>query len=230
MPAAIPHMSHSPATPDAPAHVAERPADRAPRLTTILLGGRALVGTRDYLCRIRNVSVSGMMIECSVPVPVGTPLRIEVRSRTIIDAEVVWTDAPRIGLRSVEPIDIPVMLDLHRREGGRMPRSPRLTTATPVRLTQDGHSRNAVLLDISQAGCRIAITGLAESSAPVRIDVPGLAPRHAARRWVGDHDAGFTFLEPYGFADLAAWQTDGDRRFVLGDRDGIIRKDDPAIV
>lgn len=191
--------------------------DRHARVTTILFVGRLIDARADHLCRIRNVSEGGMMIECDSAIPVGAQVRIEVRHGIVLEAEVVWVDGHRLGVRAVVPIDVRRLLEAQPRRGTQVPRSPRLSAAAAAQIAWRGRTRAAILLDISQAGCRIAITDCPEIDEPVRLSIPGLPVRTAVQRWVRDGQAGFVFLDPHPFAALSAWQGDYRRRFALAD-------------
>ena len=189
----------------------ERPAREA-RLTTILLVGRLVTGEHDWVCRVRNLSSGGLMVECDATLAVGAPVRIELRNLTVLDGEIVWTRSPRAGVRFTTPADVGELL----RPGGgqdRRPRAPRLTATCPVLFWYQGQTSAQTLVDLSQSGCRLAIAHPPPVDWPVRITIPGLPPRHATVRWIGDGEAGFAFREILSFKELSAWQADLATRF-----------------
>ena len=54
---------------------------------------------------IGNISVSGLMVKCQEPPPVGS--QVELRRRgVVINGRVVWSRRSRFGLQSTEPIDV----------------------------------------------------------------------------------------------------------------------------
>lgn len=194
-----------------PAMSFDRPAREA-RLTTILLVGRLVAGTHDWICRVRNLSSGGLMVECDATLTVGTPVRIELRNLAVLDGTIVWTRPPRAGVCFDAPADVAELL----RPGGgqdRRPRAPRLSATCPVLLWYQGQTSAQTLIDLSQSGCRLAIAHPPPVDWPVRITIPGLPPRHATVRWVGDGEAGFAFREILSFKELSGWQADLANRF-----------------
>jgi hypothetical protein len=190
----------------------EMRSPREARLTTILLVGRLVTGDRDWVCRVRNLSSGGLMVECDAALAVGMAVRIELRNLTVLDGEIVWTRPPRAGVRFVAPADVAELL----RSGtgqSRRPRAPRLSATCRVLFWYQGRTSAQTLVDLSQSGCRLAIAQPPPVDWPVRITIPGLPPRHATVRWVGDGEAGFAFREILSFRELSAWQADLASRF-----------------
>lgn len=206
-PAAVPAPT-GPATPP-PATLPAREA----RLTTILLVGRLVTARSDWLCRVRNLSSGGLMMECDAPLAVGTPVRIELRDLIGLDGEIVWTRPPRAGVRFVAPVDVAGLLRTGTGHAQRRPRAPRLGATCPVLLWYQGQTTAPTLIDLSQSGCRLAIAQPPPVDCPVRITIPGLLPRHAMPRWSRDGQAGFVFREILSFRELSAWQADFVTRF-----------------
>ena len=183
------------------------------RLTTILLVGRVLAASGDFLCRIRNVAAGGMMIECDVPFDPGERLRVEFRNGSAVDVMVVWAEPGRAGVKF--DAEIPVDALLHPPAGiaGSLARTPRLSAACAVLVWHNGQMSPAHLHDISQTGCRLNLSTRAAISGDVRISIPGLPPRHATLRWATDDRAGFAFHEMLSYAELSQWQRQLHLRF-----------------
>lgn len=190
------------------------PSGRETRLTTILLLGRLVTDTGDWVCRVRNLSSGGLMAECDGPLAMGDHVRIELRNLSVLDGEVVWVKAGRTGVRFFAPIDVTALLHTGAPDGRRQPRAPRLSATCPVLLWHLGQTTAPLLRDLSQSGCRLAMATPLPIGAQVRITVTGLAPRHATLRWVRDGEGGFSFIEILSFAELSMWQADLSGRFV----------------
>lgn len=198
---------------DAEAAGAGKPAREA-RLTTILLVGRLVTDCGDWLCRVRNLSSGGLMVECDAPLVPDMPVRIELRSLIELEGEIAWRRPPRAGVRFTAPVDVAELLGTGVARGRRRPRAPRLSADCPVLLWYQGRTTAPTLLDLSQSGCLLALTDAPPVDRPVRITIPGLPPRYATVRWVGDGKAGFVFRDMLSFGELSAWQIDMAARFV----------------
>ena len=193
-------------------------ADRATRLTTILMVGRLVSATADHICRVRNVSSGGMMIECDAPLGIGETVRIELRNLNTVEAKVVWTRPPRLGVQFADPRDVAEILHAPVGREQQQPRAPRLSAACRVLLWHQGRTTAPTLLDLSQSGCRLMADTPPPPGAPVRVTVPGLEPRHATVRWVRNGEAGLAFREAMAFSDLSDWQQNHQARFVDRER------------
>jgi hypothetical protein len=185
--------------------------DRASRLTTILMVGRLVAHGRDYLCRMRNVSTGGMMVECDAALAPGDRVRVELRNLNVVDGEVMWAAGPRVGLRFDGAIDVTDLFQVPPERREQRPRAPRLTGAGRVRLHHEGRDGAADLCDVSQSGCRLSVTKPLPIGAVVRLTVRGLPQRRATVRWAEDGLAGFEFTELLSFAELTTWQRDTGR-------------------
>ena len=56
--------------------------------------------------RARNISVTGMMVEMSAPLPVGTRGQVDIQDGPTIDVESIWWADGRCGLAFAEAIDL----------------------------------------------------------------------------------------------------------------------------
>lgn len=186
---------------------------REVRLTTILLVGRVVADSGDYLCRIRNVAPGGMMIDCDVPFEPGERLRVEFRNGSAVDVVVVWTEPGRAGVRFDAEIPLDALLHPPAGIAGSLARTPRLSAACTVLVWHNGQMSPGMLQDLSQTGCRIDMAGRTPIVGDVRITIPSLPPRHATLRWAMNERMGFVFHEMLSFADLSAWQGQLHLRF-----------------
>jgi len=188
---------------------------REQRHLTILLVARLVTGTGDALARVRNVSGSGMMLETSVPLSPGDAVRVELRSLQAVTGTVAWATPPRAGIQFDAPVDLAQLLHSAgaTRPNAPVARAPRLATRCPVQLCHQGRGHQALLLDLSQGGGHVQGLVGARTGDQLGIAIPGMPARKAVVRWVRGDDAGFVFLEPIPFAQLAPWLQDGALRF-----------------
>ena len=83
------------------------------------------------------------------------------------------------------------------REPGHIKRQPRVDTRIDTVLTDsDGNRISVVVIDISQAGCRMETTAMLRIGEKVQIDVPKYGTFPAQIRWALGNEAGAVFLEP----------------------------------
>lgn len=178
--------------------------DRTARMTTILMVGRVIAQSGDYLCRVRNLSPGGMLIECEGRISIGELIKVELRNLNVVTARVRWIGEGQMGLEFDRRVDVD---DLMRQpvDTAFRPRAPRLGATCPILLWHLGRNYRATLIDVSQTGCRLELSESLAVGAEVRITIPDLPPRHAIMRWGKMGVGGFSFNEPLSFADLKAW-------------------------
>lgn len=98
------------------------PVPRAARFTTIFLIGRMFNGSRDDLCRVRDISAGGMRIETLAPVDVGQRIGVDLKNGATVRSEVVWVGKAEAGVRFDAPLDLEKVL---RPPNGRATRAAR---------------------------------------------------------------------------------------------------------
>ena len=83
------------------------------------------------------------------------------------------------------------------REPGHIKRAPRVDTRIETFLTDsDGNRMPVVVIDISQAGCRLETSAMLRIGEKVQIEVPKYGTFPAQVRWALGNEAGAVFLEP----------------------------------
>ena len=207
-------MSTSPVPMSAqPAPDADRPAaryvERAPRAMTLLLTGKLIVNGREGLCRVRNMSATGMKIETHMALSKGTEVRVDLRSTGDLCARVVWTREGMAGLAFVEPVDLKAVLagetNRSRILRTRVPRAPRLTAECLIMVGTDTATHEGHLLDISQSGARLRLHFRPTIEERLVLTIPGLPVKSGAVRWTRDAEAGLAFYMPLPFDLLSEW-------------------------
>lgn len=178
---------------------------RENRLTRILLLGRLIAATGEHVCRARNISASGLGLDCTAALAPGDAVTIELRNFIRIAGRVAWTNGTKLGVKFDAPIDVGAVL---RHNGGDLrlqPRAPRLPATGTALVWAGGRPCVHRLHDLSQSGCRLIHARPPAPSTLVRIAIPGLPPRNATVRWVRDDQAGYAFHTLLSFADIAGW-------------------------
>ncbi|WP_395328364.1 PilZ domain-containing protein [Novosphingobium sp. BL-8H] len=188
---------------------------RAARVTTILLIGKLAAGSRETLCRVRNISETGMMAEVHGSFIVDEPVEVTLKAGDTLTGTVRWNRAGRIGVAFDGRVDVPELLAHAAMRTGieGIARGPRFTADCPVALLVVGYRHPARLVDISQGGARVTVASAMPRDQLLGVSIPGLGEREAAVRWVGAEACGLVFLEPLSFADLGPWLLDLRARF-----------------
>lgn len=188
---------------------------REERLVSLLLVARLVTERGDHLCRVRNISKGGLMLETRTRIAQGDRVRVELRKLQSAEGTVVWTREPRAGVQFVAPIDVPAFLEGHGTDvpATHRPRSPRLSAECPVRARVDGRGYAGMLVDISQTGGKIMLDRPIPAGETLELRIPGLEPRRAAVRWCRDDEVGISFLDALSFAELGLWLEDHSVRF-----------------
>lgn len=189
---------------------ADLPTDRAPRTVTTLLVGKLLCrGTVEHLCRVRNISMTGMMLETHHTLSYGSWVAVELRSGDRLQGSVVWSSEGRAGVEFGAPIDVDHILAQAKatpeRFGANAPRAPRFDVECAARISCFGRHIDVALENISQSGARICLPKPPKPDTEVILSVPGLPSRRCTTRWASEEKAGLVFLEPISYNDLAPW-------------------------
>jgi hypothetical protein len=84
------------------------PQPEAQRYDVMLSAKMRAGGSTSAVC-VRNISATGIMIQCAVPPPAGTQVQV-MMPRLLVTGKVVWADARRFGLAANARIDVEVFL------------------------------------------------------------------------------------------------------------------------
>jgi hypothetical protein len=99
---------------------------RDSRQSVLLQATIAAAGATRRQARVRNISRSGMMVECRFRGAAGDHVEVNVRGLGALAGSVAWTRGDRIGVMLDEPVDPEIVL---RRPAGKpgelcVPRPP----------------------------------------------------------------------------------------------------------
>jgi len=191
---------------------------RDSRTLTLLLVGRIVGEHTDGLCRIRNISASGLMTEVCGRFSIDESVRIELRNGQSVAGCVRWVEDGKLGVEFDERIaDVQQLLAeprvTVREDGVPIVRPPRLPTDCSADIQLDGLHHRAAVVDLSQGGARLITSAPLEPEALLTLTIAGLPPVRAAVRWVGGEEAGLTLLTPFAFTTLAQWLNDPALRY-----------------
>ena len=199
---------------DLPAERASRLAERAPRTVTLLMTGKLVTGSGEGLCRVRNISSTGLQIESRRHLAAGDLIRIELRGLSELPGRVAWSQPPLAGIALFDPIAVDDLLHprpVSRLTRSRSPRAPRIGVECVVELETGGGPCHGQLCDLSQGGARLRLPVSPRRDERVTIAIPGLPLKSGIVRWVRDADVGIAFYEALSFDVLADWIAERDR-------------------
>lgn len=183
---------------------------RAQRTMTTLMAAKLELGPgKEALCRLRNVSTTGMLVETGHPLAPKDAVVIELRSGERLSATVVWTDEGRVGIQFDREIDVARTLRPQMvKAKGHVPaigRAPRFAVAAPGRLSSLGRSCPVTVENLSQSGARLTLSSDIPLGAPVTLAIAGLSPRACSVRWRDALQVGVAFIDFISYAELSAW-------------------------
>jgi PilZ domain len=88
----------------------ERRVDDRQKISVLINAG-IYVGDQDALCRIRNMSEQGVMIECRLQLAVGQDVRLCVRSGRVFEGMVRWALDGRAGIEVPDGITLSLLTE-----------------------------------------------------------------------------------------------------------------------
>jgi hypothetical protein len=199
--------------PDPPLRPAPFPP-RAPRTVTLLITGKLVTRAEEGLCRVRNISATGMQIETRIPLAVGDAVGVELRGLSAIAGKVVWSRGSLAGIASDGAIDVERLLHpapVSRLVRAPHPRGPRVLVELAIEVQDGDGIHEAALIDLSQGGARVRLPFRPRIEERLSLIVTGLPLKSGAVRWIRGDEAGIAFYEPLSFDCLAEWLVDRGR-------------------
>ncbi|MHA6332280.1 PilZ domain-containing protein [Qipengyuania sp. CAU 1752] len=200
-------------TPSLPFH-RSKPATRieerkAPRYTLMMRQAKLRTAKSEFLCVVRDLSVSGISIRTFHPLPPGDCFTVELRDGHPYSIEKVWERDGEAGFKFRDPVALEEILA----EDACFPRRPmRVAVTLPATVMVGPDRGTALITNLSQQGARIEADRAWAHGQLMRVAAPGLAPRYAKVRWRHDQSHGLVFEETFSlreFADFLA-QIDGN--------------------
>lgn len=202
----LPEHEFGPVPVDTEAHVG-KPKKRAARVTTILLIGKLISRYGEGLCRIRNLSSGGLMMQTHVKLAENESVQVELKAGDRLSGRIRWTEAGRMGIAFDQPVEVGSLLARAAMRNGiqGLVRGPRFAVYCPAELRSEGRRHAVRLVNLSQGGARLEAECALERDQLVTLAVPGLPERQGGVRWSRDGTLGIAFVEPLAFEELGPW-------------------------
>ena len=166
------------------------------RYVSLLRVGALTIADRRELCLIRNISAGGMMIRPYSPIPVGTPVSIELKHGDSVTGVAQWSDQGLVGVAFDAQIDVLALLNS---PGGRpRPRMPRIELSCTALLRSDGTVFRARVANISQGGICVDSPVDLQPGNDVVVTLAGLHAAAGVVKWKDRafHGIGFNRVFP----------------------------------
>ena len=184
---------------------AARPEERrrADRIITVYRIARISTGSDAGLCRVLNISDSGLMLMSSLAVEPGDPILVSLSETIQVSGEVVWCEGARLGVCFLTPIDAAAILSslaLSRQSGAERP--TRLPTNTKAVAVTPYRTGAVTLRNISQQGMQLTHDGSFTVGLPVKVILRNGLERRGVVKWSKDKVAGLSLLEPISHHEL----------------------------
>jgi hypothetical protein len=176
---------------------------------TVFAIGKLTKGTRDHVCRVRNISDGGVGIQHDAGLEVGDEVTIEMRGLDPSPAIVRWVEELRAGLAFLTPVSVEAVSEDVGRADGRILRSPRFAVAQDALLEVEDRQIAARVVDLALGGMRIEAPCDDLAGKPATI-IMTRAERTLKGRicWTSGTAAGIRFAVPLASQDLAALVAD----------------------
>jgi len=172
----------------------------APRFSLVMRTAKLLCETGEYICVVRDISANGTRLRLFHALPLDTHLYLELANGQRYAMERIWQDGDHAGFRFSSLIDVDEFVE----ETSRYPRRPlRLRLHRPSLVTAGGRDRRAMLVNISQQGAGIEMSGEIPVGQQVRLEVPGLPLRFGHVCWRRGHAHGLVFQQSFRLDELA---------------------------
>lgn len=195
--------------PDAANAGGEVPADdrrSANRHVSVLVLAKVITEGVAQMCKVRDISSTGMRIETRAALRPDQTLSVEFRSGRRVDGVVRWVREPHAGIEFASELAVEILLG-HADRTTIAPRTrlPRFERTAEVVVKRDQLQKPARLLNISMTGACLGDTDAFRVHDPVVVTIDGLAPRSGEVMWVEDGKIGVRFLQSIELAAFNAW-------------------------
>lgn len=174
----------------------------APRFTLLIRAAKLIVdGESEFLCVIRDASVTGLKIRLFNPLPEHASLAIEMSNGDRYPVEQIWSEGEYVGFRFTGEVDIERLLD--ESHGAFPKRQVRLRIHLDAILHSGGEAVHVAFQDISQQGACIESDKWLLMNELVRLETEVLPPIYAKVRWRSHPRYGLLFEQTFKLDELA---------------------------
>jgi len=171
----------------------------APRVSLLIRPAKLIAPSGEYLCVLRDASVTGVKVRCFHPLP-AQAMVLELGNGDRYEVERMWEQDDHAGLRFRQPAPVEYLI----KETGPYPKRPvRLRLTLSALLVADRDVLRVIIHDLSQQGARIECPESLALDRRFRLEIPGLSPIVSKVRWRRLPAAGLVFEETFRLEDFA---------------------------
>lgn len=172
----------------------------AQRFSLLIRTAKLVYPFGEFLCIVRDVSVSGVRLRIFHQLPDHKHAEIELANGDRHALEWVWEEDGHAGFQFPGEIDVHAFIN----EESNWSRRPiRLKLTLPAALTADAGACVAWVLDLSQHGARIECSQHLAVKQKVKLEAEGLPPLIANVAWRSSPHYGLVFQQTFTFEELA---------------------------
>lgn len=162
------------------------------------------MGSREFLCLLRNVSQTGFAIRVLGDIRIEPTCVVELANEVTYPAHLAWQQGDSAGFQFDNPVDVQGFITpIHKFR----PRPIRLNVNCQAWISTGQAKSEVHLIDISAAGAKLRATQKLYPGDVVQLSLEGLGSMMATVRWSNGKAVGLMFKEPLKFAQLAEWST-----------------------
>ena len=185
------------------------------RHVAVILIAKLTVGSVHSVCRIRNISISGALLELSHVIAPGQKVLLELRSDLVVSGKIVWTKNGHSGVQFDNHIDVSQYLSRTESRLNRIKvRAPRYRCTADALLEHNGQMFACTLFDIAMSGarlCNLPAELTLKRGHPVKLMRDSMPSRNAIVVWTDKHSAGIKFHQPLKYGQLEDWLSENWR-------------------
>ncbi len=164
--------------------------------------GKLITDRGEQLCRIRNISPDGVMVELPGTYFPGESAALELKSGAGASGRIAWAEDGRIGIAFEDPVDPQDILAI---DPDQPPRALRIAVSLEASLCLGGVFRRVEVVDISLGGVRIRLDEPVAPDSKAFVTIDGLPNLPGFIRWQSEGHAGIAFAQPLELDMLAFW-------------------------
>jgi hypothetical protein len=162
---------------------------------------------REELCLLRDISAEGLRAEVYLPLEVGMPISVELRTAHTAAGRIAWAARNEIGVEFDASIPAAAMLaHCSFEESGGNLRPPRLKVDLRGLLRVGAAANMVSIANISLAGLQVVAPDPLRIGTSCSIALAGLPARDASVCWWRDGNAGLMLAQPFDYAVFAQWR------------------------
>lgn len=174
----------------------------AAREIAVLRVAKLVTDRGEQICRVRNISPGGVMVEALGTFWSGEAAAIELKSGGKAAGRIAWVDEGRIGIAFAAPIDPDDILAI---DPDHPSRALRIAVSAEATLCLAGAFKRVAVEDIALGGVRIRYDDARAVGSKVFISLDELPSLAGTVRWQSAGFAGIAFEQPLALDVLAYW-------------------------